>query len=133
MSTSLRSFLDEISFFDDGYPKIQSIEIWSVKGNTNDLLSESDFVVVCTPVRHIETILTELALIVCDGSLVTDVAYDHIKTAMLDRLKASSIDGVALALHGSSASESIGDLVDIPAGGDARDVIVELEEVFHLD
>ncbi|MDP6702530.1 MAG: L-rhamnose mutarotase [Candidatus Latescibacteria bacterium] len=30
-------------------------------------------------------------------------------------------------------AESIGDLVDIPAGGDARDVIVELEEVFHLD
>lgn len=46
----------------------------------------------------------------CPSSLVTDVAYDHIKTAMLDRLKASSIDGVALALHGSSASESIGDL-----------------------
>ena len=30
-------------------------------------------------------------------------------------------------------AESIGDLVDLPAGCDARDVIVELEEVFHLD
>ncbi len=42
-------------------------------GGISDAVRESDFVVVCTPVRHIETILTELALVVCDDSLVTDV------------------------------------------------------------
>ncbi len=30
-------------------------------------------------------------------------------------------------------AESIGDLVDLPEGGGPKDVIVELEEVFHLD
>ena len=30
-------------------------------------------------------------------------------------------------------SESVGDLAETPEGGGAEDVIVELEEVFHLD
>ncbi len=42
-------------------------------GKISEAACESDFVVVCTPVRHIETILTELAPVVCNGSLVTDV------------------------------------------------------------
>ena len=29
--------------------------------------------------------------------------------------------------------EACGDLVDIPAGGSPADVLIELEEVFHLD
>ena len=33
---------NEISFFDDRYPKIKSIEGWIVKGKTNDLLSSLD-------------------------------------------------------------------------------------------
>ena len=45
----------------------------------------------------------------CPSSLVTDTAYDEIKSQLLDRLP-SGVDGVLLALHGSSASQSIGDL-----------------------
>ena len=45
----------------------------------------------------------------CPSSLVADTAYDEIKSQMLDRLP-SGVDGVLLALHGSSASQSIGDL-----------------------
>lgn len=45
----------------------------------------------------------------------------------------TALEGFASEEVTARWSEVVGDLVDIPEGTEPKDIIVELEEVFHLD
>jgi len=99
------------------------------------------FDVLCGPESPFE-VVPALAATACPGGLVTDQAYEEIKTKMLSVIgsakDAGQLDGVLLALHGSAASDSYcdleGDLLRSVRSlvGDATPIVATLDLHAHV-